>query len=437
MDNKIKIFLRIGMASALVWLGCTKHTTGPDRGKALFKINVLYGKSVDPGDFAKPADAQAVNSVRVMVLDLSKYNTWQQFIATPEGQQFHSIKNSTFQQTKSWAEWEGFYRNYLNVVSNQALEIKNGYASGTVTGVIGLNRIILGFLDGDVIWYSGEADAVGGEESVPEVNVTVEAWSGGNSLIVESTPPGATIYLDGTNMNVVTPASLPGIKAGSHQIRLYKTGYNEYTADFTIEQGVPKTVQADLTVPGFPRPVITIATPANNARFTDNVIHVTGTILVQDSLATTPSPFTGNKAILILNGIEREVLVSGGGFDVPISIASGTNRIQLRANSDNGNTGISPEVVVHGDFEEPDIEITLTWNSPSSDLDLHVVNPRGRRPIMGTSRFPTDSSISTTGTGTDRKHSLRTLRSPASMPSGLSCIRSIRTPIPMPPCRFS
>ncbi|MBN1893530.1 PEGA domain-containing protein [bacterium] len=384
MDKRIGKTVGIVIAAVLLLcMGCAKHATAPESGRAVFRINVEYGKSVDPADFAKPGDAEAVNNVRVMVLDLSRYQTWQAFIATPEGQEFHSIKHGSFETTKTWAEWEGFYNNYMRVVSNQTLEIKNGYASGTVTGVIGLNRIVLGFLDGDVIWYSGEADAVGGEESVPEVQVTVEAWSGGNSLVVESNPPGAVVYLDGTNMNVVTPASLPGVKAGVHQIRLYKTGYNEYNADFTLEQGVPKTVQADLTVPGFPRPFINITAPADSARFADNVIHVTGTIQVQDSLATTPSPFTGDKAILILNGVEREVSVTANGFDVVLSISSGENRIHLRATGENGNTGLSDEVLVYGDFTGPDVEITLTWNSPTSDLDLHVWNPDGEESYYG------------------------------------------------------
>src|SRR4030042_3619454 len=206
MNNNIKITMRMGMAAVLLWLGCAKHVTTPTNGKALFRINVQYGKSVEPGDFAKPADAEAINNVRILVMDLSKYQTWEQFIASSESQTINSIKNSTFQKTKTWAEWEGFYRNYLTVVSNQNLEIKTGYATGTVTGVVGLNWIVLGFLDGDVIWYSGEAHPVGGEGAhAHSVYVPVEAWSGGNSLIVESNPPGASVYLAGTTMNVCTP----------------------------------------------------------------------------------------------------------------------------------------------------------------------------------------------------------------------------------------
>src|SRR4030042_1956539 len=150
MNNNIKITMRMGMAAVLLWLGGGKHVTHPPTGKALFRVK--------------------------------------------------------FQKTKTWAEWEGFYRNYLTVVSNQNLEIKNGYATGTVTGVVGLNWIVLGFLDGDVIWYSGEAHPVGGEGAhAHSVYVPVEAWSGGNSLIVESNPPGASVYLAGTTMNVCTP----------------------------------------------------------------------------------------------------------------------------------------------------------------------------------------------------------------------------------------
>jgi uncharacterized protein YfaP (DUF2135 family) len=363
-------------AAAAVLLSCGDRALDPDAG-ATFRIRPVYAWTT--AGAAGLLRTGAVDQVRVMVLDASAYPSWNDFLSSGPGASFTTAKNGAFSATVAWADWRRFYGGRFPVVSDQVLEIRNGRASGTVNGVTGLNLIVTAFLENDTIRYSGETGALGGNGGSRDVEVVIDRWAAGTpggTVTVRSTPPGASVYLDGANMNVVTPAVLRSVAAGHHAVRLYLAGYNETVVEFDLAFGRSLPVDAALTAPAHPLPVFTIAAPADSARFTDNVVRLSGTVELEEA-AGGRSPFTGNHAVLTLNGVEREITVSSGSFDETLSIAAGGNRIRLRANSETGNTGESPEIVVFGDFTPPDIEITLTWNTPTSDLDLHVWNPAG------------------------------------------------------------
>jgi len=195
-------------------------------------------------------------------------------------------------------------------------------------------------------------------------------------ISIESYPSEASVYLDGTNMNEITPTILYNINPGNHHIRLYKFGYSEYNTNFTLENNIPYFINADLGAPLPPLPIFTIYQPIDEATYNDNVITVSGLIQLEDAFGNISS-FNGDNAILTLNGVDQEIPVSSGYFNETISIVAGENTIQLRANSENGDTGISDEITVYGNFTSADIEVTLSWNTPTSDLDLHIWNPNG------------------------------------------------------------
>ena len=67
------------------------------------------------------------------------------------------------------------------------------------------------------------------------------------ALSVTSTPPGASIILDGTDRKLTTPATLTGVAAGSHTVVLRLTGYAEGRQSVTVTVGTTSALQVALT----------------------------------------------------------------------------------------------------------------------------------------------------------------------------------------------
>ena len=65
------------------------------------------------------------------------------------------------------------------------------------------------------------------------------------SLLVESTPNFCKIFVDGREVGT-TPKSVNEILVGSHEIKLTKEGYVDYTVTVTIAKGEPEQVKATL-----------------------------------------------------------------------------------------------------------------------------------------------------------------------------------------------
>ncbi len=209
------------------------------------------------------------------------------------------------------------------------------------------------------------------------VNVILENITT-TSLQISSVPSGASIYVDGTYTGLFTPATINGLVPGYHFLRLYLEGYNEYNEYFNLVEGTQYVVNANLETPQPPLPVFDISYPYDQQHFTDNVIYLEAEVELDNG-----NPFTGNTAIITLNGLDYEIDVYYGYIYVDISITAGENTIQLRANSANGDTGVSDVITVYGDFTAPEIEVVLWWNTPTSDLDLHAWNPNGEHCYYG------------------------------------------------------
>jgi len=201
------------------------------------------------------------------------------------------------------------------------------------------------------------------------------------SLTVNTTPTGASIYIDGAYTGYFTPATITDITPGYHIIRIYKPGYNEINYFVYIEANVPYTITEVMSYPVPPYPIFTVYEPYDNQHFTDNVIDIWGYVELD-----TGASYTGETIILSINGIDSEIDVDYyGDFYATISIAAGENDLQLRANGPNGDTGVSDYITVWGDFTAPEIEVVLWWNTPTADLDLHAWNPAGEHCYYGNS----------------------------------------------------
>ncbi|WP_232156308.1 protein kinase domain-containing protein [Methanocaldococcus infernus] len=79
-------------------------------------------------------------------------------------------------------------------------------------------------------------------------STTFEVIPAEGSLYIESNPPGAKIYIDGKYMGI-TPKTID-VTPGSHELKLVKQGFEEYSTEVYISPGEFKTINAKL-VPKF------------------------------------------------------------------------------------------------------------------------------------------------------------------------------------------
>jgi hypothetical protein len=64
-------------------------------------------------------------------------------------------------------------------------------------------------------------------------------------LLVASRPAGARVIVDGRRVGV-TPLSVPGIKAGSHSVRLELPGFRPWATSVDVDNGARTRVGASL-----------------------------------------------------------------------------------------------------------------------------------------------------------------------------------------------
>ena len=79
--------------------------------------------------------------------------------------------------------------------------------------------------------------------------VPVQAQTSTGSLSVVTSPAGATIIIDDVQRGI-SPATIPGLSAGSHTLLLKLNGYQDLSAPVTISAGQTQTYTAGLSPAG-------------------------------------------------------------------------------------------------------------------------------------------------------------------------------------------
>jgi hypothetical protein len=85
---------------------------------------------------------------------------------------------------------------------------------------------------------SRTAPAARPEPEVPAVRQTA-------SVLFESRPAGATVFLDGTRVGT-TPIALPAVRIGSHAVRFELAGHRSWSASVSVVAGDKNRVAASL-----------------------------------------------------------------------------------------------------------------------------------------------------------------------------------------------
>jgi hypothetical protein len=180
----------------MVWILCMGCRHGPTepREEVSFKLTFRYGEiqghtllerqpregsGESQNTLSKKLNIQSYDLARVMVIDLSAYLTWQDFTQTQDWDDYIAVRDAWTGHRDSWDEWKGFIGDFFPIVTDQVLRIEGNFATGTVTGVIGLNRILVALIEfteagGDVIRYLGEGDALGVSGEISEVEIGVQ-----------------------------------------------------------------------------------------------------------------------------------------------------------------------------------------------------------------------------------------------------------------------
>jgi hypothetical protein len=84
------------------------------------------------------------------------------------------------------------------------------------------------------------------------LSVFIQATGGGTtgSIHIVSTPAGAEAFLDGTDLQAVTPLTVNGVPAGSHAVKLTLNGYQDWNGNVNVTAGQTAEVNATLQTGG-------------------------------------------------------------------------------------------------------------------------------------------------------------------------------------------
>lgn len=85
----------------------------------------------------------------------------------------------------------------------------------------------------------------------------------------------------------------------------------------------------------------------------------------------------GHRLTLVLNGVPLSIANKNGHFETKQVLAPGWNSIRVAGASANGP--VEDALAVYANVPRKDLRITLTWDTPSTDLDLWVTGPDGEK----------------------------------------------------------
>ena len=186
------------------------------------------------------------------------------------------------------------------------------------------------------------------------------------SIDISTNPSGASLYLNGIKLDHTTPYVMGNLSVGNYVVGIYLKGYNEVWKELYLSADT--TMYYYLEVPSYPTPVFNISNPQDGDIVSGDSFFLQGFV----------NDYLGTYAILNMNGEEQTVNVDEfGDFHTYINIYDQTNTFYLRATNSFGNTGISDDITVFQADDDRTLTISVSWDTDSTDVDLHVWDPDG------------------------------------------------------------
>jgi len=87
--------------------------------------------------------------------------------------------------------------------------------------------------------------------------------------------------------------------------------------------------------------------------------------------------YRGDRMTLVANGVPMSVAVSSGRFEQPQVLSPGVNA--FRAVVEQDGVAKDDSVSVFARVPAKDLRVTLTWDTPGTDVDLWVTGPDGEK----------------------------------------------------------
>jgi YVTN family beta-propeller protein len=374
----LKIIYRVNLfiiINTIIFLQCSRPV-GPAGDGVRFNINFKYSENPVSGTndrLKKESMQQVVNRAYALVLNLTAYATQNDFRNSTAHNDLHEAEDEI--TSCKWADWKSMYTSRFPVVTDQSLEIEGGFASGTLSGVLGVNLLVVGLTNGDEIRYTGRSIATGEEGDPREITIWVNKVTGCEDLAtldsIQVTPDSAsvangqtqqftctTFFDDGSSTNVTNLATwsvfqgTPGVisSTGLFTADSTSTGTGTVTAAY---QGKTDQAEVVVTKASFPvvaiidagtRPMSPVITPNGDFLYVPNNLSNNVSVI---STATN----TVAQTIDVSLRPDTPVITSGGDFlylpaslyvDV-ISTASNTVVTTLSTGSGTGKLVITPD----------------------------------------------------------------------------------------------
>ena len=169
-ENALHVPGSIATSYGELVIGAASYTTA-DYGQ------FFYGQ-MDDIQIRQTLEFYDFDIVRVAVADLSAFvnldSLYNSPVYTNYYRKFEEAMHNTEDRVLSWNVLRTIWNEYFLLISDNALEIKNGYAEGTVYGVEGLNFINVAALIGDKVIYFGNSVFVGRKDV--SQTLTIEMW---------------------------------------------------------------------------------------------------------------------------------------------------------------------------------------------------------------------------------------------------------------------
>ncbi|GAB2666798.1 D-Ala-D-Ala carboxypeptidase family metallohydrolase [Vibrio panuliri] len=220
------------------------------------------------------------------------------------------------------------------------------------------------------------------------------------TLVLNTTPSGASVYLNGALQPQLSPFVIENVPNGQNEVKLYIPGYNEKFVSFDMATASVELSEQLVRVDSSLSPLIELVPEITDGLVvSDNVFKLVGTV------ADTNGTFENGRLVLNLNGLDSFISVTANGeFDHTISLLPGSNSIELRATDALGNTGTIPALEIinregqqvqlfsidstaraaaQSATQNRSITVVLTWSSNDTDVDMHITDPNGNKAWYG------------------------------------------------------